>query len=77
MLHHKGRCDPGLSGNPGAVGHILSEQLSDERAEVHIRGEHHDDLCRVLDYSLNDALDVFWGTHLSNERGMTQMPVTM
>jgi len=30
------RGDPGLAGDPGAVGHIVLEQLEDQRAEVHV-----------------------------------------
>lgn len=69
-LHHEGGGDPGLGGDPGAVGHIVLEQLGDKRAEVHVRREDHDDLGRGLNYSLNDALDVLWGTHLKIIKGM-------
>lgn len=35
-LVDEGGGDPGLAGNPGAVGHIVTEQLRDERTEVNV-----------------------------------------
>lgn len=57
--------DPGLTGDPGTVGNVVLEQFGDEGAEVHIRGEDYDDLGCGLNYSLDDALDVFWRIHLT------------
>lgn len=35
-LVDESRGDPGLAGDPGAVGHVVPDQLKDERTEVHI-----------------------------------------
>lgn len=63
-LVDKSRGDPGLTGDPGAVGHIVLNQLSNERTKVHVWREDHDDLRRGLSNSFNNTLDVLWGTHL-------------
>lgn len=64
-LQHECGGDPGLTGDPGTVSNVVLEQFGDEGAEVYIRGEDHDDLGRGLNYSLDDALDVFWRIHLT------------
>jgi len=68
-LVDEGGGDPGLAGDPGAVGDVVAEQLANERAEVHVGGEHHDDLGRGLHHRVHNALDVLRGRHLQGAAG--------